>query len=148
MPVNFEKFAQEANEFLNELARELGHAGDKEQTLIILRAVLHSLRDRISIAQSLNLTSSLPTIIRGIYFEHWKYKEPDKYKSLEEFKNAVKTEQRKHGETRFDWPQSTEEIAAGVFNSLRKYLSEGQIEHIKGELPLEIRELFEHQEHA
>jgi uncharacterized protein (DUF2267 family) len=45
--LSFDKFAQEAHEYINELARELEHPEEKERVLIIWRAVMHTIRDRI-----------------------------------------------------------------------------------------------------
>ncbi|MGK7389462.1 MAG: DUF2267 domain-containing protein [Candidatus Cyclobacteriaceae bacterium M2_1C_046] len=146
----FDKFAQEGNEFLHELANELGHPEELDKTMILLRASLHSLRDRITIAESFDLLSQLPLVLKGVYTEHWKYTEkPEKYRTMEEFTAVVKEEQRLHGETEFDWNKHTDELVKIVFSTLhRKYLSGGQLEHVIGNLPKEIqenlREVVEH----
>lgn len=138
----FDKFAQEGNEFLHELANDLGHPEELDKTMILLRATLHTLRDRITIAESFDLLSQLPLVLKGVYTEHWKYREkPEKYNSYEEFTAVVKEEQRLHGETEFDWSESTDELVKTVFSTLhRKYISEGQLEHVIGNLPKEIQE--------
>lgn len=141
--VKFDKFAQEANEFINELATELGHPDNQEQTLIVLRSVLHSIRDRITIGESFDLLSQLPIMLKGIYVEGWKYHEkPNTIRSLEEFKNDIKARQEKYGERQFDWDLSTEEIVSKTINKLRRYLTEGQIKHIEGQLPAEVKPLL------
>lgn len=141
--VKFDKFAQEANEFINELSEELGHPESQEQTLIILRSVMHTIRDRITIAESFNVLAQLPVMLKGIYVENWKYHEkPNKIRSLEEFKNDIKSRQEKYGETRFDWNLSTEEIVSRVMGKLRKYLDEGQVRHIEDQLPAEVKPLL------
>ncbi|GAB3531384.1 hypothetical protein GCM10027443_13510 [Pontibacter brevis] len=144
MAINFDKFAQEGKEYLNTLAADLGHPEEKGQTAILLRAVLHTLRERITISESLNLLEQLPMFLKGIYVEQWKYREkPLKFDSIEEFKNAVKQEQAKIGERQFDWGQSTEDLIKMVLTSLgTRYLSEGQLEHIAKQVPEEIRDLF------
>lgn len=141
--VKFDKFAQEANEFINELATELGHPENQEQTLIVLRSVLHSIRDRITIGESFDLLSQLPILLKGIYVEGWKYHEkPNTIRSLEEFKNDIKARQEKYGERQFDWDLSTEEIVSKTINKLRRYLDEGQIRHIEDQLPAEVKPLL------
>ena len=138
----FDKFAQEGNEFLHELARDLGHPEELDKTMILLKATLHTLRDRITIGESFDLLSQLPLVLKGVYTEHWKYKEtPEKYKSYDEFITAVKEEQRLHGETEFNWSEKTDELVTTVFSTLhRKYLSGGQLEHVINNLPKEIQE--------
>jgi uncharacterized protein (DUF2267 family) len=140
----FDKFAQEGNEYLNQLAADLGHPGEVGQTYILLRAVLHTLRDRIMMSESLHVLAQLPFFLRGAYVEGWQYRdEPLPIGRLEEFKDAVKQEQAKYGEREFDWSQSTEELITSVLTSLgSRYLTEGQLQHIAGQMPKEIQPLF------
>jgi uncharacterized protein (DUF2267 family) len=143
MGLNFDKFAQEGNAFMNNLCDKLGHPEDRSTGSIVLRSVLHCLRDRITIPQSFHLIAQLPMFLKAVYVENWKYHEkPEKVRTLDDFKDMVKLEQMKYGESRFEWPESTEEIIATVFNCLGKYISDGEAEKIMNELPEEIRELF------
>lgn len=141
--LSFEKFAQEAHEYINELARDLGHPEEKERTLIIWRSVMHTLRDRIHMGESLQVTAPLPMIMKGIYIEDWKYTEkpPRDFDTMEEFEECVKEEQRRYGEQDFPWSKSTDEIISITINSLRRYMNEGQLQHIKDQLPKDIKEV-------
>lgn len=140
----FDKFAQEGNEYLNELAAGMGHPEEEGQTYILLRSVLHVLRDRITISESFHVLSQLPMFLRGLYVEQWEYREtPLKIDSLEEFKTAVKQEQAKLGEQQFDWGQHTEDLISMVLTSLgTRYLTEGQLQHIATQMPKELQGLF------
>lgn len=140
----FDKYAQEGNEFIHELASELGHPEEVERTTIILKATLHAIRDRITLAEAFDFMAQLPLVLKGLFVEHWKLKDPDNYETVEEFKTKIKKEQNLHGETEFSWDESTENIAAIVVKALKdKYLSEGQLEHILGNLPKEISEYLQ-----
>ncbi len=55
MSLNFQKYAQEGQSFINDLAKELGHPEEVARTGIVLRAVLHTLRERITISESFHL---------------------------------------------------------------------------------------------
>ena len=141
--VKFDKFAQEGNEFINELSDELGHPEDQQQVLTALRAVLHSLRDRITISESFDVISQLPMMLKALYVEQWKYQEkPNKFDSVEEFKNDVKERQKKYGEDQFDWGISTEDIIVRTIGKLGKYIDKGQMKHIEEQLPKELKSLI------
>ncbi|MFP4443825.1 MAG: DUF2267 domain-containing protein [Spirochaetia bacterium] len=111
---------------------------------IILRAVLHTLRDRISMTENLDLLAQLPMYIKAIYVDDWKYKEkPDRLKSIADFADKVKEHQKKYGETDFDWPESTEEIIKKTLGFIKKnYVTEGEMEDIKTNMPEELRTLI------
>ena len=112
MNLNFQNFVQDTHEYINELAAKLGHPEEKDRVLKIWRAVMHTIRDRIFLGESLQVVSPLPMILKGIYVENWKYSEkpPLNYETLEEMKNQVKKLQDSYGEDEFPWKKSTEEI--------------------------------------
>jgi uncharacterized protein (DUF2267 family) len=141
--INFEKFAAEGNAFINELSAKLGHTEEKGQVGIILRSVLHVLRDCMTIQQSFHFLAQLPMFLKAIYVEQWKYSEgPARIKTLEEFAKRVEEEQRKFGERQFDWSESTIDIVKTVINSLHRYVSEGEFNDVIAELPKGIKQLF------
>lgn len=142
--VNFEKYQQEAHEFLNKLSSDLGHPEEQNRVFIILRSVIHTVRDRITISESFDLMAQLPVILRGIYSEQWKYSEkpPMQYKTIEEMKELVKSQQAQFGEDEFNWSESTEEIISTTLNCLRQYFTEGQMNHITGQMPKEVQQLM------
>lgn len=147
MSLNFDKYANEGNSFIKELARNLGHGDEIARTGIILKAVLHTLRERLSIGESLNLISQLPMFIKGIYVDNWEYKEKSDIRTIEEFKDEVKRLQDLYGEQQFDWDIPTEEIIRIVISSLGKYISEGEMEHIITQMPKNLKVLFQEKAH-
>lgn len=144
MALDFNKYAQEGNQFLNHLANELGHPQEKAQTAIILKAVLHTLRDRLTVGESLNLIAQLPMFLKAVYVDNWKYMEhPKRIKTAEEFKEEVKKEQEKLGESQFDWKMNTKDIVKKVIAVMSEnYLSEGEIQDILAQLPEEMEEVI------
>ena len=143
MGLNFEKYAHEGNSFIKELAGNLGHPEETGRTGIILRAVLHTLRERLSIGESLNLVSQLPVFLKGIYVDNWEYKDkPSEIRTIEDFKNEVKRLQDHYGEQQFNWETPTEEIIRTVISTLGKYISKGEFEDIMTQMPKPLKELF------
>lgn len=141
--LSFEKFANEAHEYVNRLAEDLGHPEEKERVLMVWRAVMHTVRDRIHMGESLQVMDPLPMIFKGIYVQNWKFNEkpPLDYDTVEEMKNEVKAVQRQYGEQEFPWKKSTEEIISITIDSLKRYMSEAQLDHLKGQMPKEVQEV-------
>ena len=58
------------NVWLKELEEELGWH-DRERVYHAMGAVLHALRDRLTVAEAADLGAQLPMLIRGQYYEGW-----------------------------------------------------------------------------
>ncbi len=142
MGINFNKYAEEGNSFINRLAKSLGHPEETSRTAIILRAVLHALRERITIPESFNLIAQLPMFMKAIYVEGWKYSEQPQKFNKKEFLEEIKRHQDQLGENEFPWEESTESIVKTVINELKTFVSKGEIEDILAQLPDEFKELF------
>lgn len=141
--MNFEKYAQEGNEFVNKLASRLGHPEEKATTMIILRSVFAAIRNSITVSESLDFISQMPMMLKALYVDQWKYREkPERINSIEDFKTRVKLEQIKFGESQFDWPEHTEDIIRTVISCLQEYVDEGQMEHVRNMMSKEVQPLF------
>jgi len=141
--LELEKYVHETHDYINQLATDLGHPQETQRVLIIWRAVMHTIRDRIQISESLDLISPLPMILKGLYTVGWKYHEtpPYNYKTIEGMKDQVKELQSQYGESDFDWNLSTEEIISITLDSLTRYVPEDQMEHIRIQLPENVEAL-------
>lgn len=141
--LELEKYLHETHDYINQLAEDLGHPEEQRRVMIIWRAVMHTIRDRIQISESLDLISSLPMILKGMYTVGWKYHEtpPLDYETMEQMKTRVKALQNQYGESEFDWAKGTDEIISITLDSLERYFSEGQMEHIRTQLPENIEEV-------
>jgi uncharacterized protein (DUF2267 family) len=126
---------QKAQVWLNDLMDELG-TEDKHRAHQALRAVLHTLRDRLPVDEAVHLGAQLPTLIRGIYYEGWvPAGKPIKY-NKQEFFNCVREYFMNlsgidHGE-----------VVQTVFRLLQKHISEGEIRNIQDSLPEEFADLW------
>ena len=142
MGLNFDDYAREGKEFMHRLAADLGHPDREDQAGILLRAVMHALRDRISIAENMHIISQLPMFLKGLYVDQWSYSEDvDRIRSAEDFARRVESYQEDLGETRFDWNAPTSELITKVLAELERYLTEGEVNDIRSELPEEIAAL-------
>jgi uncharacterized protein (DUF2267 family) len=102
-----------------------------------LRAVLHALRDRLTVEEVAQLGAQLPMLIRGFYYEGWDPTgKPSKIRQREQFLSRIG--QQFKGDNSVD----PEQVARAVFTVLAKRISEGEIEDVKHVLPEEIRDLW------
>ena len=123
--------------WLKEVAEELGD-DDRVYAYRALRAVLHTLRDRLSVDVAAKLASQLPTLIRGIYYEDWDpSRTPLAIHGMDAFLDHVAREGRMAGET-----EASIAVTA-VARVLRSHVSAGEIDDVLAVLPDRFRVLIE-----
>jgi len=124
------------NAWLKELVEELGWH-DRERAYHAMGAVLHALRDRLTVAEAADLGAQLPMLIRGLYYEGWNPNgKPVRERRKEDFLAHIATACRGHAEI---FPEA---IAWAVFKVLKNHVSAGEIGDVKHVLPAEIRSLW------
>ena len=71
----FDPHLETATAWLNELGETLAiaPAHHPQRTLRALRAGLHAIRDRLPAKDVVELGNKLPTLIRGVFYEAWKF---------------------------------------------------------------------------
>jgi uncharacterized protein (DUF2267 family) len=131
----FDKTVQTTNIWLKEIGEQIGP--DRHRCYQALRAVLFTLRDRLTPDEAAHLASQLPMLVRGIYYEGYRPAgKPDRIRSRDQFLQRI----GEHLEqTR---PLGADEAARAVFKILDHYLDPGEIADVKQSLPQDIRMLF------
>jgi uncharacterized protein (DUF2267 family) len=59
------------NGWLKELSEILQWREDRGRAYLALRAVLHALRDRLTVSEVADLAAQLPMVVRGFFYEGW-----------------------------------------------------------------------------
>jgi uncharacterized protein (DUF2267 family) len=127
---------QKTHAWLHQLEQESGFINEP-QAYTGFRAVLHALRDRLTVDETAHLAAQLPMLIRGFFYEGWRpATSPQRLRSKAEFLTSVAS--RFGSNTELD----PEETCRAVFAFLSKKISEGEISDIKHMLPAEVRELW------
>jgi uncharacterized protein (DUF2267 family) len=131
----FDKTLQTTNIWLKEIGEQIGP--DRHRCYQALRAVLFTLRDRLTPDEAAHLASQLPMLVRGIYYEGYRPAgKPDRIRSRDQFLQRI----GEHLEqTR---PLGADDAARAVFKILDHYLDPGEIAEVKQSLPQDIRTLF------
>lgn len=132
----FDSTIHKTNTWLKELMSELDW-DDYARSYHALRAVLHALRDRLTIEEATDLAAQLPMLIRGFYYEGWNPSGkpiPDRKKDA--FLAHVS------GEFGDDPHVDIEEVTRAVFRVISNHVTSGEIDDIKRCLPRELRALW------
>lgn len=133
---SFDRTVEKTNLWLTDLMRELDW-DDHDRAYHALRAVLHTLRDRLSISEVADLGAQLPMLMRGFYYEGWSPSgKPVADRKKDEFVAHVADAFR--GDTGVD----PEQVTRAVLKVISKHVSTGEIDDVKSNLPRAIRELW------
>ena len=132
----FDKTLQTTHTWLKEIGEILGP--DKQRCYHALRAVLTSLRDRLTVDQAAHLAAELPILVRGIYYDGYRPADvPLPLRKQDEFVTLVAKRFGNIG------PVSPRTSTIAVFGVLQRHLPQPMIEKVKDALPAEIRVLFQ-----
>lgn len=133
---------REANRFIKDLSLLLGKPDDPDHALRVLRSVLHALRKKITVFESLHIVSQLPLVLKGVYVDGWELDEPlSEAETIDEFLYLVRNFTERSAEVDFGDDEEAKEKIRIVFIALREYVSEAALDHIRDELPKEIAEM-------
>jgi uncharacterized protein (DUF2267 family) len=126
---------QETNVWLKDVQEEM-HLETRQEAYNALRAVLHTLRDRLPPEVAIKLGAQLPLLLRGIYYEGWHAAgTPTKERHLGDFVDHAWSELPKQ------FPVDPLNVTKGVFEILWEHLDPGEFEKVMNHLPASIRAL-------
>ncbi len=121
--------------WLKEL-RDRAELADEEAAHAVLRAVLHQLRDRLTVEEAVDLGAQLPVMVRGLYFEGWRpHKVPRKIRSRQAFLDELSDQLLPHTYP-VDWAVSS------VFDLMTHHCDPGEIDDVIGQLPDDLKDLW------
>ncbi|MBA8930538.1 uncharacterized protein (DUF2267 family) [Kutzneria viridogrisea] len=125
---------QAANEWVRDVASEFD-TDDRKFAYRVLRAWLHTLRDRLTVEASAHFAAQLPELLRGIYYEGW---DPS---SVPQRYDASAYESRFARDANISL-QDVHRAAPAVTAVAQRHLSPGQVSKALDRLPDGIRALL------
>ncbi len=127
---------QKTNIWLKEIMDEMG-TNDRQMAYLALRAVLQTLRDRLTVDEATDLGAQLPMLIRGIYYEGWEPSgKPLRIRSKEELLDCIRAYFPRQPDI------DAESVARAVYRVISRRISEGELGDIIGSLPQELRMMW------
>jgi uncharacterized protein (DUF2267 family) len=104
----------------------------RNQSYSGLRAVLHALRDRLTVEETAHLSAQLPMLIRGIYFEGWDPTKVPVKMHRDDFLQRVRQE------FPYEISDGTERLVDVVIEALRRHITEGKWQNVRASLPKDL----------
>lgn len=135
--VNFDRTLEMTHLWLNEIGESDAIGPDKQRQYHALRAVLWTLRDRMTIAGAFDLSSHLPILVRGMFWENYRPAgKPETYRTVDEFVERVAA--ALDGAV-FMNPLEATRAVLGV---VARRVSGGEMRHVIDMMPEGLRTLF------
>jgi uncharacterized protein (DUF2267 family) len=141
--MNFEKYAEEGNRFVNEVAFELG-TRNRDKAARILRAVLHAVRDRLPAHDAVQFAQGLPMALKGIFIDQYDISDaPVVIRNKEDFIDFIVEKDKFAAAEDFPHPDDVVWGLKAVFRVFEYHMDPGQVSHIKKLLHSEIVDLID-----
>ena len=131
----FDSTIHKTNAWLGEIMARL-ESTDRHAAYHALRAVLHVLRDRLTVEEAVQFGAQLPMLVRGFYYEGWNPAGKPLKWNRHEFLSAVQDDLRPAAEA------DAEKVTRAVLSVLTHHVSEGEVTNVKNILPKALRELW------
>jgi uncharacterized protein (DUF2267 family) len=136
-PEVIDRSVQKTRQWIAEVAAELD-IEDGRAAYRALKAVLHTLRDRVPVNEAAQLAAQLPELLRGAYYEDWvPAHTPQRYREREEFLRRVADGALLAGNTEASY------VVGAAMAVLRRHISAGEIEDVIAVMPRDIRQLLQ-----
>ncbi|WP_282074324.1 DUF2267 domain-containing protein [Maribacter aquivivus] len=144
MALNFNKYAAEGNTFLKDYAKEMNMENDTDKAGRIFTAIMHALRDIIPMEESLQFISQLPMFVKAVYVNGWAVKKnKPKIKKMEDFLDLVRSHDYPAATNDFEYNNDVaERYVDTTFIYLRKYISLGEMEDLRDNLPKDLKSMI------
>ncbi|MEO3777693.1 DUF2267 domain-containing protein [Micromonospora sp. B11E3] len=132
-----ESSVQKTNLILKDIEAAYGWPkSQRNQSYCALRTVLHLLRDRMPVQESVEFAAQLPVLVRGIYFDGWQPMDVPVKLNRDDFLFEVR--QR----FPYDVEGGTERVVQVVLEALSRHVTPGQLADVKDNMPRDLAKIF------
>lgn len=131
----FQTTLQKTGAWLRDI-RQLLDWDSEHRAYLALRAVLHTLRDRLPVNEAVHLGSQLPMLVRGFYYEGWTPVDKPLKFTRDEFLTAVAA--YFHG----DPDVNASDVTRAVVETLAEHIDPGELNKLMQVLPRDFADLL------
>ena len=137
-PDAIERTVQKTNTWLHGISSNL-HTRDERVAYHALRAVLHALRDRMSVDEAAAFGAQLPMLVRGLYYEGWHpHGKPLRIRHGQQFLELVSAYLNDDAEVALDPKPALD----AVMDELKAQIDPGEMLKMLQSLPVELQMLL------
>jgi uncharacterized protein (DUF2267 family) len=129
-----ESTTQKTHEWIARIAESM-HM-EKRDAYKSLRAVLHTLRDRLPLDLAVHFGAQLPMLVRGLYYEGWEPSKVPIKMSRQEFLDSVR------GKIVADRVIDPAETVQNVLAVVASHVGNGELEKVMHSFPPDMQSLF------
>ncbi|MET8121444.1 DUF2267 domain-containing protein [Micromonospora sp. NPDC005189] len=129
----FESSLDKTNLILKDIENAYGWPKDRRnQSYAALRTVLHLLRDRLPVDESVEFAQQLPVLVRGIYFDGWNPSDVPIKLNRDDFLYEVRQG------FPYDVQGGPERVTQVVLDTLRRHVTQGEWQDVKDTMPKDL----------
>ncbi|MGI5521062.1 DUF2267 domain-containing protein [Micromonospora sp. CA-259024] len=129
----FESSLDKTNLILKDIENAYGWPKDqRNQSYAALRTVLHLLRDRLPVNESVEFAQQLPVLVRGIYFDGWVPSDVPIKLNRDDFLYEVRQG------FPYDVEGGAERVTQVVLDTLRRHVTQGEWQDVKDTMPKDL----------
>ncbi|MFG1889309.1 DUF2267 domain-containing protein [Micromonospora sp. NPDC049051] len=133
----FESSMDKTNLILKEIEQAYGWPKEqRNQSYCALRTVLHLLRDRMPVQESVEFAAQLPVLVRGIYFDGWKPQDVPIKLNRDDFLLEVRQG------FPYDVEGGPERVVQVVLDTLRRHVTQGEWDDVKATMPRDMANII------
>ncbi|MET7375163.1 DUF2267 domain-containing protein [Micromonospora arida] len=129
----FESSLDKTNLILKDIENAYGWPKERRnQSYAALRTVLHLLRDRLPVDESVEFAQQLPVLVRGIYFDGWVPSDVPIKLNRDDFLYEVRQG------FPYDAKGGAERVTQVVLDTLRRHVTQGEWQDVKDTMPKDL----------
>ena len=134
---SFDATVDKTNRILKEIEQTFGWPKSRRnQSYAALKAVLHALRDRLTVNEAAHFAAQLPVLVRGIYYHGWDPSRVPVKMNREEFLERVQQQ------LPFEVDGGAERVVQAVLQALGHHVTEGEWENVRSSVPRDLASLL------